>query len=397
MALPSIPLFTSANPERSRRALHALDHRHALAVEDESGAFVVLHNRDVRKLLHDSRLKGLGLALFDLAGVHDGPLREWFGSIMFANEGQPHHRMRRLVGKAFTPQAVQSLRPFAAELVAERLANLRQAGAGDLIALLSDVPTRVMCRLLGVPEDDAPKFVAWLNALSATFLLMTPAQVAAATDAIVNLLDYVRGLRETRMRSPGEDLISALIAAEDDGDRLTPEETAQMVANLLVGGHDTTGAQIGCSLITLLQRPEVFAEIRADPAILPLVVDETIRFEPSIAMAPRTAVSPIELDGTEIPVGSVVFLCTMTANRDPEVWTDGNGFVSRRFADPATPKLMTFGGGAHFCLGTWLARMTLEEVLRGVAELEPELTVDPATIDWAAPLGAHPVRLPVAA
>ena len=330
-----------------------------------------------------------------MADIADGPLRRWYAGIMFSNEGQPHHRLRRLVGKAFTPQAVQTLRPVAAALIAEQLAPLKAAGDGDLFAALRHIPMYVMCDLLGVPKVAVPDFVAWVAALSPTFGVMTSDEIEAATAAITLLLDYVNAMLEERNHAPGDDLISALLHAEDDGDRLTRQETADMVVNLLIGGYDTTASQTACTLFTLLQRPELFDDARADPALIPLLVDETIRFEPAIGTAPRMAKAEFEVAGTVHPAGTVIFLATMTANRDPAVWADGDTFKARRFAKPDAPKLLTFGGGAHFCLGTWLARLVLEEVIRGVAELSPRLTVAPETIEWVSPLGQNPARLPV--
>ena len=146
-----------------------------------------------------------------------------------------------------------------------------------------------------------------------------------------------------------------------------------MVVNLLVGGHDTTSSQIGCTLLTLLVRPETLTEVRAEPALVPSLVSETMRFEPSIGAAPRTVAEPIEICGIERPAGTSLVCTFLAANRDPAVWHDPDAFVSRRFEDPEAPRLLSFGGGPHYCLGAALARMTIEEAVRGVAELAPVL------------------------
>src|SRR5690606_33353698 len=125
------------------------------------------------------------------------------------------------------------------------------------------------------------------------------------------------------------------------------DETVSMVANLLVGGHDTTGSQIACTLLTLLARPAVLEELRADPALLPLLVSETLRFEPSISLATRTVVDPIEICGIERAAGTMVMCTLLSANRDPDVWRDPDAFVPRRFAEPDAPRLFSFGAGPH--------------------------------------------------
>jgi len=168
------------------------------------------------------------------------------------------------------------------------------------------------------------------------------------------------------------------------------------VANLLVGGHDTTASQIGCTLLTLLSQPNAMAELRSKPSLLAALVSETIRFEPSIAGAPRTVFEPIEVCGALRPAGAVVMCSFLTANRDPDVWQDADSFVPQRFANPSAPRLLSFGGGPHYCLGAALARMTLEEVVRGVTDLAPTLSVDPDGIEWVQSLGRSPSRLPVA-
>jgi len=346
--------------------------------------------------LHEPRLRGVGLSLFDRMGIADGPLRDWYGALMFTNDGVAHDRLRRLVSKAFTPRAVERLRPIATARVAERLSAVREAGRGDLLAAFAGLPMHVMCSLLGVPAAAVPEFIAWVDALSPVFLFMEPAQIAAATAAIEQLLGYLRLLVEQRNHTPADDLMTSLLRAEHDGDRLTREETVTMVANLLVGGHDTTASQIGCTLLTLLSQPNAMAELRSKPSLLAALVSETIRFEPSIAGAPRTVFEPIEVCGALRPAGAVVMCSFLTANRDPDVWQDADSFVPQRFANPSAPRLLSFGGGPHYCLGAALARMTLEEVVRGVTDLAPTLSVDPDGIEWVQSLGRSPSRLPVA-
>jgi cytochrome P450 len=397
MAEQSIPGLFQVNPVEARRALRrAAATGDPTVIDEASGAVIVLRYRDVDRLLTDTRLRGVGLSFFDLMGIQDGPLRAWYGAIMFTTEGQPHHRMRNLVGKAFSPRSVETMRPVAAAIVAERLQRVRAAQGGDLVTALSDVPMHVMCRLLGVPDADVPDFMAWVSALSPVFLFMTPDQIAAATNAITQLLAYTTALCERRAASPGDDLISALMAAEHEGDRLTRPETAAMIANLLVAGHDTTASQISCALLALLAQPAIMEDLRAEPGLIGSVVSEIIRLDPIIEIAPRNLIEPLEIGGIVRPAGTMVWPCTLTANIDPEVWRDPLVFDPRRFSSPDAPKLLTFGRGPHACLGAWLARLTLEEVVRAVAALAPKLTEVPAAIEWVRVLGANPARLPVA-
>ena len=238
------------------------------AVDAVSGATVVLRYEDIDRLIRDHRLAGVGLTFFDILGIVDGPLRDWYGGLMFTNEGDVHNRLRMLVSRAFTPRSVERLRLDAGLLVAEAMATVEADGGGDLVQLFGRIPIRVMCRLLGVPEADVPIFGKWADALSPTFVFMDDEQIAAATAAIVAMLDYVRELADQRASDPGDDLITALLAAEQDGERLTRDELLDMVANLIVGGHDTTTSQLGCTLLTLLRHPDEAERVRAAPELV---------------------------------------------------------------------------------------------------------------------------------
>ncbi len=235
------------------------------AVDPVTGATLVFRYDDIDRLTRDRRLAGVGLSFFDFMGITDGPLRDWYGGLMFTNEGDVHNRLRMLVSRAFTPRSVEGLRLHTGTLVADAMATIEAAGGGDLVDAFGRIPIRVMCRLLGVPEGDIAVFADWADALSPTFVLMDETQIAAATDAIVSMLDYVRRLADKRRNDPGDDLITALVAAEENGERLTHDELVAMVANLIVGGHDTTASQLGCTVLTLLRYPDETNKVRAAP------------------------------------------------------------------------------------------------------------------------------------
>ena len=366
-----------------------------LATDVETGATVVLRQRDLEALAHDQRLEGIGLALFDMMGITDGPLRDWYGRLMFTTEGDYHRCMRSLISRAFTPRSVEALRVTAADMAAVAVASVRQGG--DLVAACSTLATRLMCRLLGVPDTDVPVFAAWLDALSPVFLVMTPEQIAAATTTITELQSYVDELTTRRSKDPGRDLITALLASEADGERLTHGETVAMIANLLVAGHDTAGSQIPCSMLVALQHRHELAGVHQDEARLASAVAETMRLEPSIPFIPRTAVAPIELYGTTIPPGSMVFLSIAAACRDASAWREPDRFDPDRFSRPDTPRLLNFGAGTHYCLGTSLAKIAVEECVRAVLAADPprRLAEDPVDIPWRQVLGRSPARLVV--
>jgi cytochrome P450 len=365
-----------------------------LAKDELTGAIVALRQHDVELLAHSPRLHGIGLTLFDMMGITQGPLRDWYSRLMFTTEGDYHQRMRSLVSRAFTSRSVAGMRQIAAEMAAASVSSIGHAG--DLVPACSSMATRLTCRLLGVPDSDVALFAGWADALSPVFFVMTPEQVSDATVAIAALQDYVRELTRRRAGRPGSDLITHLLAAEAGVERLTHDEVVVMISNLLVAGHDTTGSQIPCSILVALQhRDEIGDTLDDDQTALTRVVAETMRLEPSVPLIPRSAIAPIELHGIEIPAGSMVFPCIAAACRDESAWQDPDRFDPGRFARQYTPRPLNFGAGTHYCLGTSLAKLAVEECVRAVLAEVPRLrlTEDPADIPWRRTLGRSPARL----
>jgi cytochrome P450 len=214
---------------------------------------------------------------------------------------------------------------------------------------------------------------------------------------LAHLNAYVEGLLADRSGSLGDDLVSALIRADVEGDRLTHDEVRTMVGNLIVGGHDTTGSQIGCTFLALLRHPAQAATLAGRPELVAHAVEETMRYEPSISAIPRTTTEPITIGAETVAAGQLLLLSTAAANREPGVWTDPDTLDLTRFAQPGAPRLMSFGIGTHYCLGAALARMTLEEAVRAVFVVtpQPRAAFDVDTVEWRQVLGRGPVALPV--
>lgn len=381
------------DPE-GRSTLAAAAAQGPTALDAATGALWVFRYDEIDRLAHHPDLVGVGLTWFDLMGI-DGDLRRWYGSLMFTNEGDTHLRLRRLVSRAFTPRSAERLRAHTAEVVAERFDLLEAAGEGDLTDLFGRVAMRVMCRLLGVPEKDVDVFGAWADALSPVFGFMDPAQITAARSALTDLLEYVAALVDERADDPRDDLITALLRAEESGDQLRRNEVVTMVANLLVGGHDTTTSQIGCTVLTLMRHEDALGTLRAGEADVAAAVSETMRYEPSIAIIPRTVAAPLDIGGVTRPAGTMVLLSVLMANRDPAAWDEPDVFDIDRFTRPDAPRLLSFGTGPHYCLGANLARMTLEETVAGLVtrDVRPEGDVD--NVEWRLVLGRSPESLPV--
>jgi len=368
-----------------------------LARDPQTGVVIALRHADVDALGRDPRMVGVGLGNFDVMGVADGPLRAWYSQLMFTNEGAEHRRLRSLVQKAFTPRAVDAIRTATTDMAAASFATLHADGGGDLVASASRLPLRVICRLIGVPDADVEQFVGWADALSTIFGFLSAEQAQAATLALAGLDSYVEDLLARRRSAPGDDLVSALVVAEVEGQRLTHDEVRTMVANLIVAGHDTTGSQLGCTFLTLLRHPDQVTLLARSPELVPHAVEETMRFEPSVPGIPRTPTETMIIGGADIDAGTMLILSTAAANREPGVWVDPDAVDITRFAQPGVPRLMSFGIGTHYCLGAALARMTLEEAVRAVfvTSPAPRAAVDLADVEWRQVLGRSPVALPV--
>jgi cytochrome P450 len=363
------------------------------ALDAATGALWVLRYEEIERLAHDRRIAGVGLSWFDVMGI-EGGLRRWYGSLMFTNEGEAHARLRRLVSRAFTPRSVERLRDDTAKLVNEEFLQMEAGGEGDLVQVFGRLSVRVMCRLLGVPEEDVNVWGSWADALSPVFGFMDPEQIRAADSALSDLLSYIGTLVEQRRGNPREDLITALVRAEENGERLRGDEVVMMVSNLLVAAHDTTTSQIGCTLLTLMRHPSAVAALRANRALIPAAVTESMRYEPSIALVPRTATAPVDIGGTTRPAGTMILLAVIVGNRDPAIWTDADSFDVQRFTRPSAPRLLSFGTGVHYCLGANLARMTLEETVAGFIARDIKPAEDLDDVPWRQVLGRSPARLP---
>ncbi|MCB0942587.1 MAG: cytochrome P450 [Mycobacterium sp.] len=392
MSLPTVDL-TGCMDKDLHGVLRAAADSGPLACDEMTGATVILRQRDLEVLANDKRLNGIGLALFDMMGITEGPLRYWYSRLMFTTEGDYHRRIRSLVSRAFTPRSVESLRTTAAEMAIAAVSSVQQGG--DLVPACSTLATRLICRLLGVPDTDVAVFAQWADALSPVFYVMTTDQIADATTAITELREYVDALTTRRVHDPGPDLITALLASEAEGERLSHDEIVNMIANLLVAGHDTAGSQIPCSLLVALQHRDQLDGIGGDEVRLASAVTETMRLEPSIPAIPRTAIAPIELHGTTIPAGAMVFLCIAAACRDASAWSDPDRFDPNRFERPDAPRLLNFGAGAHYCLGAALAKVAVESCVRSVLSEDPplHLSESPSDIPWRRILGRSPARL----
>jgi cytochrome P450 len=297
---------------------------------------------------------------------------ELLSKILLFMDAPDHGRVRGLVSKAFTPRTVDLLRPRIAELTGELLAPLRDAGRFDVIADFAyPLPVTVICELLGVPAEDRSLFRRLTGDMAAVVDLdATPEQFGRAAGAALTFAAYLVPLFEQRRRAPRDDLISALVAAEEAGDRLGADELLTTVILLLVAGHETTMNLIGNGLLALLRHPDQLALLRTQPDLMPAAVEELLRYDSPVRRAVRTSLHDATVDGHPVRAGEQVIAMLDEANHDPAVFASPDALDITRDAR----RHVAFGGGAHYCLGAALARAEAQIALHALIAL-PDLAL----------------------
>ena len=276
-----------------------------------------------------------------------------------------HTRLRSLVNKAFTPRAVSALEPRVVELVAEMLDRLAPRGRAELMGEFAyPLPARVIGEMLGVPPEGQELIVRHAPAVASRIdpsPMRGADEMAAADHAAAELTAYVESLIDSRRRCPGTDLLSALMAAEEQGDRLTHDELLSTVILLLIAGHETTANLIGNGVLALMQSPSQSGALLSDPA---RAVEELLRYDGPIQMTERVTLEEVELGRRRIPARRIVILLLAAANRDRDVFPDPDRLDLTRHPNPHG----AFSSGAHFCHGSPLARLEARLALPAIVE-----------------------------
>jgi cytochrome P450 len=313
---------------------------------------------------------------FDPAGKLSLHRRLW----LLFQSGDGHARLRKLIMKVFTPRAVRALAPSIEALVGELLAPALERGAMEVIGDLAyPLPATVICELLGVPAAERDLNRGWAAAIAPTIdPLCSDAQIQAAEAAMAGWDAYIRELLAARRRSPGEALLDAMLAVEEDGARLSEDEIAANATFLFLAGHETTTNLIGNGLYALLRHPDQLARLRAEPGLVENAVEELLRFDSPVQIASRVALEPIELEGVMLGREVPILVALGCANHDP-----------RRFARPdeldvtrPDPKPLSFGGGAHYCVGAALARLETRYALEHLVTRTRRLELAAAQVTW---------------
>jgi len=305
-----------------------------------------------------------------------------------------HTRLRKLVSKAFTPRSVERLRPRVESLVDEFLDGAAERGGMELIGDLAyPLPVTVICELLGVPADDQHLFGPWSS--DASRLLDDEIDDETAQRgllAVMQLLNYFNGLFDERRAHPRDDLLSALLAAEEEGDKLSETELRSITLLLFIAGHETTMNLIGNGMLALLHNRAQFDLLCADPSLAPGAVEELLRYDGPVHLTGRVPLEDIEVGGHPFEAGEQVVTLLAAANRDPARFDSPDDLDIRRTDNHH----LTFSGGIHYCLGAALARLEGQVAMGAIAQRFPDIeleTTDPQYRDHFVLRGLRELRL----
>lgn len=312
-----------------------------------------------------------GLLLAQIFGIEDGPLYEQIVNNIINVNGEAHRRLRGLVNPSLSPRAANTYRPAMCEFLEALWKDVEDRDEFDFVeAFARPYPSLTISRVMGAPPQDAPRLHDWSMWIQRQFdpiVLSDPDAVRVIQEKVGEFYSWVRPMIERRRETPSDDLISSLIATEEEGERLSNVELENLVLNILVGGVDTTQNQLAHAIRLLAENPEQWEALRSDPeGLAPRAAMEALRFEPITPFTARQLMEEVTYRGVTFPEGTVIMVCAFTGNRDPAAFADPLEFDIT--TDREKARVLTFGAGFHYCVGANLAKAELEEGLRFFAE-----------------------------
>lgn len=345
-------------------------------------ALVLSRHADISLVLKDSTFSVNRSGMLELPpfGAMRPRAKETVLSALLMTDPPDHTRIRGLVNKAFTPRRVDALRPRIASIVDGLLEPLGKSGEFDFVRDFAvPMPITVIAELLGVPPSDRDRFKSWSTVLS---VLLDPLAseygIPEFEESFDDMANYFSSLFEQRRREPRDDLLSALVAAEEAGDQLNSSELLSVCALILGAGHETTTNLLGNAVVALLRNPGERKRLADDPGLIESAVDEFLRYDCPVQVTDRIATHSIEVAGHRLEPGNVVMLLLGAGNRDPQVFSDPDRLDLSRSEN----RHLSFGQGMHFCLGAQLARVEAQIALNALLARYPEFRGSPDPPAW---------------
>ncbi len=335
------------------------------------GSIWVMTYDHVDLMFSDTLTRQVETEAMTLRGINDGPIYDFYNNAMLFSNGAVHRRRRAPLSKSFAYGVMETLRPRVRTVAHALIDAYADAGEMDFLEEFArQVPTRIICDMLGVPLDDFPKFRDWVDGSARAIGLFPEADIDWIATSVTKLNGYVAELLDDRRRSPKDDFLTDYVRTVDEAGDLSPEEICVQIAGAIMAGSDTTRTGIAVLISNLLNNREQWEAVCRDPGLIPGAVSEGLRYDPPVGSLARIATTDIDVEGRTVETGRIVFLSLVSALRDPAVYPDPHRFDIRR----EHPRHhMAFGGGSHRCLGAALARVELEECLRVLAERLPGL------------------------
>ena len=366
--------------------------RDAGPIVDSDGGAAVFRYEDMRALLTDPRMRSNFTEFLRAFGITDGPFFEWMSISPLNRDGAEHQRWRALMSRTFTPRSVERLRPFLHDAAHELIDGFASRGSCEFMGEFADAyPSLGLCELIGVPAEDRDRFRGWADKVGLGFSWLVASHIAEVDAALAQLLAYTGDLAAARRAEPRDDLVSRIaIAAREDS--WTDFEIQGFIAGLVFAGHDTTKNQLGWMVAALSGRTEVWESLADGSTPIAETVEEVLRYRPAVTGVGRTVAEAVTVGDERLEAGERVFFSAWSANHDERVYPNPEQLDPAQSSE--TPHL-TFGHGAHYCLGAALARAELQEALAALTTRIGCPTVGEGAT-WRPPLGINgPQRLPI--
>ena len=321
-----------------------------------------------------------------MQGITDGPIYDFTRLAMLFANGETHIRRRLPVARTFAFKLMQAMRPRIRDIAEDLIGSKIGVGPVDFVSdIASQFPARIIAEILGIPDSDVPTFLNWIQDTASALGMIDPAQRDQIEASLNAFYDYVADLLDQRRKNPQEDFVTEYVRKTAEAGNLGEDEIRTQLLGLILAGSDTTRGSICMILSELLQHPQQWTDLTADPdGLKRAAVEEGMRYQPVVSGIPRIAMRDIEIDGYLVPKGAVIAISIISALRDPEIFSEPDRFNIHR-ADQQRWHF-GFGAGAHRCVGEALARAEMEEMLATIARMAPNTKL----------IGDPPILMPAA-